>query len=570
MTSTPRRGRHLSGDDLPAVRRDRDCSFAAGLTAVTFRDRVRDLNAGTLVLEPHAPVAVALPPDWSADPLGDTNWRFQFHSLRWAQTLKRSYDRSGDAHDLQRWLLILEDWYRRNPWTDPPSDQSWADHSTALRARVYAACAQALGDPWPTWLRLALHEHVDVLSGSDIYPTGGNHALNQNVGLFAAATMLGRTTERRFAVERTADLLERSVDEQGVTDEQSTEYQVYNHRRYREAAELFRAGGEDLPAVFDRIDLMPDLIAHATLPSGRDAMIGDACDDPAHVVAGTITEFAASAGARGPRPTDRHRVFDRGYVFARTGWGDTRPFDQETHLSVRFGAARVPHGHHDAGSVALYGRGTRILVNAGKYGYTWDAFRAYVLSRRAQNSVSFVDRPYGPDGGSELEEVTADERVLVIRIRDLHHPDVDHRRIVAFDLESGDLAVVDRFATLDGAPATAEQRLRLDPQFAVSEVTADRVSASHPLGVHVSLVQHVPVDSWTCVSGATEPLDGWVSYRYGERTPTNTCVASLTRPSGTFVTSIVARREDEEVAGTTAYDAATDLLSIGGRSVDIA
>jgi hypothetical protein len=435
---------------IARVRPDTDCPFASGLTAQSFPERVEAILDGRILLPPHEPATLSWPPDWSADPFGDANWRFQLHALRWAQMLKRAYDHTGDEGLLERYLAILEDWYRRNPWSDPPSDQSWGDHSTALRARVYAACAQALEHAWPDWLRLALEEHVDVLSGPDLYPSGGNHALNQNVGLFAAASLLGRDDEVRIAIERTADLLERSVDDEGVTDEQSTEYQVYNYRRYREAVDLFASAGAELPPVFDRIALMPEMIAHATLPNGHDAMVGDSVDEPVHRIRGTVAEFAVTGGRRGPRPTDRVRVFQRGFVFARSGWGEDRPFDQETHLTVRFGPARIPHGHHDAGAIALYARGRRIISNAGKYAYSWDDFREYVLSRRAQNSLLLPEVPYSPDGGSTLVAADHDDEMLVVTIRDAHYPDVDLVRTVVFPFDGSGLVVADRFRHLDG------------------------------------------------------------------------------------------------------------------------
>lgn len=567
-----RRSGHTASTEVhvPTMKRDRDCAFAQGLSSLSFVDRVRELGEGLITLDPHPSVASTLPPNWSMDPIGDTNWKFQFHALRWVQALKRAHDTDGNPHHLQTYLAILEDWYQRNPWSSPPSDQSWADHSTAMRARVYAACAQAMTSPWPAWLHLALDEHVDVLSGPDLYPSGGNHALNQNVGLFAAASMLKREDEQRFAISRTAELLERSVDEQGVTDEQSTEYQVYNFRRYREAATLFRDAGAVLPDVFGRIERMPELIAHATLPNGRDAMIGDACDDLGFSVPETIAEFAASLGTRGPRPQERFRVFDRGYVLARTGWGDRRPFEHETHLSVRFGPPRVPHGHPDAGAIALYAAGSRIISNAGKYAYAWNEKRRYVLSRRAQNSVTFVDRPYGPDGGSELLSIHEREEVLVAVVRDNHHPDVDHLRTIAFHLDAGAVVVADRFRTLDGQPTMAEQRFRLDPAFDHLVTSPTQIRASHPDGLTVDVVQHAHVDGLRAVRGGRQPLEGWVSYTYGEVLEAPVVVSTVERSAGLILTTIQVSSEHLGPALEFHYDAAAGEFAIGGRDVSIA
>lgn len=524
---------------LQSIRKDEDCSFARGLTTSVYEERANTLLSNMLHLPPHEPVALPHPPPWDADPYGDTNWRFQLHALRWAQNLKRRYDDTGDPGLIERYLTTLEDWYERNPWSAPPSDQSWGDHSTALRARVYAACAEALPRPWPLWLILALEEHLDVLSGPDLYPSGGNHALNQNVGLFAAATILGRTDEQQHAISRTADLLRKSVDHQGVTDEQSTEYQIYNYRRYEEARALFLEHGMDLPPIFDRVDLMTDLMTHATLPNGHDAMIGDSRDDEAHKVRGTTAFFAVTGRQKGPVPTERVRVFDRGYIFARTGWGVTRPREDETHISLRFGPPRIPHGHHDAGAITYFARGQRIISNAGKYAYVADDFRDYVLSRRAQNSILLTGVPYGPDGGSALVSAAADDRFVHAAVRDDHYPDAELVRTVVFDLEHGDLVVADRFGVHDKQAVSAEQRFRLDPSFAAVDTTQRTTTAVNPdRRLRVAITQLGDGDSTEIVRGQRSPLDGWVSYQYGVQQPTNVVIARVVGSSGLIATHL--------------------------------
>lgn len=548
---------------------DRTCPFADGLGARSAAQRARHwLDNGELELVPHPPVVVPPRPDWSADPFGDTNWRYQLHALRWAQGLKRRYDRNGDDEALVRWLEVLADWHERNRWSTSASDQSWGDHATAIRARVYAACAQALAQV-PEWLEVALHEHVDVLANPAFYPTGGNHALNQNVGLFAAATILGREAERRHALDRTAELLERSVDHEGVTDEQSTEYQIYNFRRYREAARLFADGGMRLPAVFDRIDRMPEFIAHATLPNGRRVIAGDACDDPSYSVDDTVAEFAATQGTDGPRPTKRVRLFERGWLFARTGWGEHRPFVDEHHLTVRFGPPRIPHGHHDAGALSLYAHGRRIVTGPGKYAYRWDPFRAWVLSRHAQNSLSFPDVPYGPDGGSILTRFDVHDELIVLGIDDHHYPDVELQRTVVFDLDSGLVVVIDSFAHRDNTVVAADQRFRLDPGFAVDDPDGRVVRAAASDGPGLAVTQLGEVDTIEVVTGR-EPADdnpagydGWVSYRYGERTPAPTIITRVTAPAAHVVTVLHTRPDGDPFAATPAtWHPATSTLHL--------
>jgi len=555
------------------VRKDDDCSFARGLTASIYRDRVDTLLDGMLHLPPHEPVQLSHPPTWDADPFGDTNWRFQLHALRWAQNLKRRYDDTGDPELIERYLSILQDWYERNPWSTPPSDQSWGDHSTALRARIYAACAEALPQPWPRWLVLAVEEHLDVLSGPDLYPSGGNHALNQNVGLFAAATVLGRSDEQQHAIARTAELLLRSVDEQGVTDEQSTEYQIYNYRRYEEARALFLQHGMTLPPAFDRVDLMIDMMTHATMPNGHDVMIGDSCDDEAHKVRGTTAFFAVTGKAKkAPVPKERVGVFNRGFVFARTGWGIARPREEETHMSLRFGPARIPHGHHDAGAITLFARGQRIISNAGKYAYVADEFRDYVLSRRAQNSMTLTGVPYGPDGGSELIHAVTGDQFLHVAVRDDHYPDAALVRTVVFDLEHGDLVVADRYEADEPRPISAEQRFRLDPSLTDIRIEGNAATAVNTdRRLRVWVTQLGDADSIDYVCGQQSPLDGWVSYQYGVKEPTHVVTTRVLGQSGLLVTRLHVNDDDapDDATAPIALDRVNGTVDLRGHSFAI-
>jgi hypothetical protein len=527
------------GRRRPAVRSDRDGRFARGLTSVKALELARGLLAGEITLAPHGSAPLDHPPDWASDPFGEPNWRFQFHTLRWAQALKRAYDETDDASFLHRYEDILRDWHERNPRATRLPEEPWGRHSTALRARVYAAYAEALSGRWPDWLRPALAQHADALTDPEIYARwGGNQGLDQNVGLFAVASVLGDTGRVETAITRTAKILRHCVDVEGTANEQATEYQIHNYRRYNEAVRLFDDGRRELPAVFDRVERMPDLIAYATQPDGRRVLIGDTVDAPSRSVPGTIAEFAVSGGEAGPRPPARVKVFRRGYLFVRSGWGGERDPRDEALLVVRFGPRRLHHGHHDATAVSLYACGQRVIPNAGKYAYTADDFREYVRSPRAQNAVTFPDAEFDPYGTSELLWVWDGEALVAAKVRDNHYPGVDYERTVVFEHETATLVTVDRFADRTGSPVTAEQRFRLDPSFEVDRVEPDRVVAAAEGGPCVVVQQLGAVDEVRLARGELDPYDGWVSYHYGERQPTNVVVSSLTAVDGWFVTAI--------------------------------
>ena len=178
----------------------------------------------------------------------------------------------------------------------------------------------------------------------------GNHALNQNIGLLEVGCHLGRDAWMELADSRIGRLLRQSVDRQGVVNEQAIGYQLYNYERYRVAAQVLRSCGRAAPDGFGRVRRIPRLLGYATQPDGRYPLIGDTLDVAATAIPGTIAAFAASGGRRGPKPNAEIVIFDRGYIFGRTGWGERRRFRDEAFFTLRFGEGHESHGHDDQGT----------------------------------------------------------------------------------------------------------------------------------------------------------------------------------------------------------------------------
>ena len=232
-----------------------------------------DLMDGTLELSRHPATRLARDPTWTEDPFNDRNWEFQYHSLRFVWDLFEAWRITRDEDYRDRGLFLLRDWLRDNPPGAGRSDFSWNDHSTAIRTWVLA-CAAVVA-PKAAWVRDALRTHGAVLADPAFYVDHGNHALNQSRGLLAAGCILGRRDWQRLAARRIAALIVESVDREGVTNEQSVYYQLYNLEAYRAAADRLRACGMKVPRAFRRLDRMTDLLTHATLPDGTYATLGD-------------------------------------------------------------------------------------------------------------------------------------------------------------------------------------------------------------------------------------------------------------------------------------------------------
>ncbi len=264
---------------------------------------------------------------------------------------------------------------------------AWDDHSTAWRAGVYACAVYVLGRP--AWLRAALTRHGSALADPGFYVVVGNHALNQDIGLLDVGLTLQRTDWIDLAVARLGRVIVTDVDPQGVNKEGAIFYQQYIYGRARVAEGRIHDAGKAIPATFARVDRMPAFLALAILPDGTYEALGDTDPTKASVIPGTVAEYAATSGASGPRPATTFAQYGQGFAFGRTGWGETRPLIDEIAYTVRYGPApSSSHQHEDGGALTVYGFGTRLLVDPGRFTYQRDAWRAFFISRAAHNVLT--------------------------------------------------------------------------------------------------------------------------------------------------------------------------------------
>jgi hypothetical protein len=261
---------------------------------------------------------------WAENPFHDANWQFQFHSLWWLLSLTQAWQSTGRVAYLNRALNLAHSWIVLNPRNNPPSPYSWNDHSTALRSIVFTCIAEILPQP-RSWLEQSLTLHGETLADPNFYVRQGNHALNQNIGLLEIGCWQNRSDWMALATHRIDVLLPQSVDTQGVTNEGSVGYELYNWERYRVARHELQRCGQALSPDFSRINKMPSFLAYATRPDGAYETIGDTRLGKSVPIDGTIAQYTATLGADGPKPGHTMAVYGAGYVFGRTGWEPSAP-----------------------------------------------------------------------------------------------------------------------------------------------------------------------------------------------------------------------------------------------------
>ncbi|MEX1178971.1 MAG: S-layer homology domain-containing protein [Nitriliruptor sp.] len=463
--------------------------------------------------------AVTLPRDltWREDPLNDANWRFQFHTLRFLWHFVAATESTGDQRYLDRAMVIARDWVASNPPSAPASPTAWDDHAAAWRTSVLTCLRLRSASP-PAWLTDALDVHRRMLADPGFYVAHkGNHALNQDIGLLSAACSEEDWDRRDLAIERSARLVASSVDDQAVTDEQAVEYQGYNYRRYSDAADLIGTCGVARPSVFGRVEGMPEVLAHLTLPDGTYETLGDT---DRRLISGfdhPNVQWLRSGGTAGTPPDRTFVTYDAGFAVARSGWGTQRPLEDEAMITGRFGPRPTLHGHDDHGSITLYADGRRMLTDPGKYAYANDAERAYVLSSRAHNVVTVGDLTcHIPDEPSQIARAGSDEVSDRFTLHVRTCQGTSWLRTVVFVRDLGQVVVLDDVTAPAGTPIAQRWQLEVGAEVAG---TADRIRANWSDGTSLLIEQLAPTSDVSSVSGSRSPMRGWVSEAYNELTP---------------------------------------------------
>ena len=478
--------------------------------------RADALLANHYTIGRHPQVTLPENPRWNENPLRSRNWEFSYHTLRFVLGLLTAGQRSGDGKYFDRATFLLQDWIRDNPPGRGRSVFSWNDHSTAWRAEVLVCAAEVL--PHSAWLDNALAVHGAKLATPSFYRREGNHALNQNVALLDIGCRLGRPEWMDLARRRLATLVVKSIDPQGVTNEQSVFYQRYNWRHYSRAVRRLQDCGVAPPPQLARVGGMPDFLANATLPNGEYAMLGDTGRAAAVSIPGTTAEFAATGGRTGKRPATVFANYKAGFIFGRSGWGDDRAFGDESAWSVRYGEGLRWHGHADGGSVTLYAAGARLLEDPGIFTLNVDAWRQFAIGRTAHNVVTVDNAVFNASRPTALLRASTGATRDEVVVRSRGYAGVDATRRIVYSRALGYLVVEDRLSS--ATPIVARQLWHLSES---ARPTIDGTSVgSAAASPHARIIQLAGTQKPVIVKGRTRPVQGWISLYTDHRTPAPT------------------------------------------------
>lgn len=526
-----------------------------------YREVAESWDGGVMRTSRYPDTTVGNPIDWSME-AHDGSWLFRFHNMEYLFSVYRTLDETGDERYRALAERVIHSWLTAHPVAEegtPP----WMRHTTAMRAQAlsFAAGYISPSDGFVAGLR----QHGAFLADPANYSGAWNHGFDESLALLAVGATLGEEAWISLAVERASDAIGVMCDLQGATNEQASVYHFYVWKQFGQfEAELDRCGLPH-PPVLQRRAAIVDFLVHASQPDRYLVPVGDSLRTLVPGIPGTPLEYTASQGSSGEPPARRAQVFERGWAFARTGWGIERPFESESMLTVRFGPGRAVHGHSDHTSLYYYAHGRPVVGDAGFSGYGDPARRAYELNEYAHSQVVVGGAgPYRATAETALLQHTEAEGWDQFVLQDFPYRGVKRSRTITFVRDPECLVIHDAIV-VPGEGAVVRQLLHMGPSLEEHQQQGQAgVLLSDEAG-HVEVRHLLPVSNIDVTRGApSSATSGWTGIGLGKRAPSAliTSRALVGGKGAQFLTAIAPSVAPEIVL-------AKDALQIGTHAIAV-
>lgn len=385
---------------------------------------------------------------WISDPYGDRLWQMELNSLRWVDVLRRN--EPTHSRDKHLWEEIVADWCAAEKSGKVP-ESAWGLIPALQRAEVIAR-GLAANMPSATnveTLHGALENHLQYFSNR--IKAGRGAYLEEILSVHALCSFVLPNPQKRIS-EFLRLALNTFVDEKGLPQGASPGHAVRAAEMWLNTVVKFRSCFEEYSAWEQRLTGARDLLVHATRPDGYLAGV-DGQNEWDVFPPGTRTEsYALTAGAEGDPPPELDFIASSGWIFSRSGWGETeRAAEDETFFSVRYGDARTEGRRPDNGALTFFTNGEQWLTDINSH----LAFKDGNADKRyLHNTIEIDNYRYRPHGKSEIVRIRRAMRSREYVLNDLAYRPVQFRRRVIYS-ESGDyLLVIDQLRSTEAHVGT--------------------------------------------------------------------------------------------------------------------
>lgn len=361
--------------------------------------------------------------------------QWHFHTLgRGCGVLLARYSEFEEAREILFNVISL--WAEANSISNnfENSEQAWAGHTVALRLDFLTAAFLILSEEQKDVISEIILNHIQFLMLDENYDGNWNHGLDQSIALLKASYVFNREKSYKKSLKRILDNFYYSFDEQGVNNEQAIMYHNYNIERFTYANKLISFFGTDVSSFEVVLNKSREFLLHALDPNGYYSILGDTIfTKPLFEHGSQNVHWLASSGENGKKPSCNSKsVYSSGYVFGRSSWSIG---DNPSYYSLRFGSARIVHGHNDHTSFTYFSNKNTVISDGGFNGYGADQFRAFFRSPQAHNVVLCPgEEKFLWDAPTELIYCNQADGFDVYALVDHPYLDTKRIRIILFDL----------------------------------------------------------------------------------------------------------------------------------------
>jgi hypothetical protein len=352
--------------------------------------------------------------DWESnnrkptEPEFTPEWTYSLNRFFQWQTLGEAYWATGDEKYAREWIAQMRDWVEDNPYprfTTGNRSLTWRTIEAGIRTSTSwpDSLMYFLGSPslQPDDLVLFLKswiEHAHHLMRITVdYPEhGGNWVTMECNGLGHLAVLLPECKDSdlwlKTASDRLALELERQVYPDGAQKELTTHYHQVSLENFVSLYKFATDNGRPMPESYlANLQRMYEYDLKAMDPEGMLPPLNDAgrtrvrhlLKQGAELFGREDFLWAATSGRKGTLPEFGSLAMPwAGQYVMRSSWGPDACFSL-----FESGPYGTGHQHEDKLSLYIHALGRELLSEGGTYRYDQSAYRRYVLSTWAHNTI---------------------------------------------------------------------------------------------------------------------------------------------------------------------------------------
>lgn len=517
------------------------------------------IMAGRFELENYGVMVVKPNPNWRSQRSLDYSGNGLQHSLAWSLPLLRVGTATHNQAMINRFYALLTDWIKDNPIRKPRQAAAYGQIETGFRL-LTMTCALAGPVPSPKIAKkIAGSLQTQGKFGSKHWSSVNNASFHHAAGIYAAGCALNNGKIKKAGLRFMSRISGRMIEADGSVNEGSIRYAKNTYLWTQQEIARVRACGSAPSAELRRSDLIPGFLANGVRPDGRYEAIGDGNTNranPADASANANLLYAATDGTQGTVPSQLFSSYRAGFIFGRSGWGQSRSFGRETFYSVRTGAGRpaVFHAHSDQGSFTLSSLGKELVLDAGPYRTTSDAMAGFIRTRAAHNVVNIPGAKTSAPAPRVSAAASSGDGDFVSLTDSSYGSKANIARTVFYDRTGDYFIIMDDVQSKSARTIFQNWNLGASRSVALTQAADAQPGRADTDGggSNVSLISVGTPSTQQVLTGSTSPYAGWNSANYGLIEASPSLHVNAFGKTARFVTVVIPRSSSTSAGAVSA------------------